>query len=539
MDDQLDIAKGSKTMVYRYHILAVVTWTLLIAASVYWNISHDREQVIQLAKNTAKAYFKKDLALRLWASEHGGIYVPRTDDTIPNRYMQHVIDRDIQTLDGRKLTLMNHAYMITQMTENYSELFGVSSRMVANVVLNPENKADEFESNAIEIFKSGEIKEIAHRGIFENKDQLRVVRPFIMEQSCVKCHGDLGFDIGDVRGLAEILIPLKPYQKLGEEGIRSTIYFHIVIYIIGLVGLLFSIYRAAINFREREKFTLDLYRINLTLDQKVKSRTIELEESLEKLKKTQSKLIETEKMSSLGSLVAGVSHEINTPLGISITGITHIQSENQKILELMNEGKLGKNALSQYLTSVDEMSESMFLSLRSAADLIRSFKQVAIDQHVEEKRLFNLRSYCNEVLLSLNNQLKLTNIRVQNLIEESIEINTFAGVFSQMWTNFIMNSLIHGYGNNKVEGTIVIKGWVESDILTLVYEDDGVGIDKELHNKIFDPFFTTKLGKGGSGLGLNIIYNLIIHKLNGNIRCENNQPNGIKMIVDIPMGELL
>ncbi|WP_198262808.1 sensor histidine kinase [sulfur-oxidizing endosymbiont of Gigantopelta aegis] len=308
----------------------------------------------------------------------------------------------------------------------------------------------------------------------------------------------------------------------------------------------FFVLANALKYADRRihQQTQDLINNKRELENKVQERTkeleassIELSQAMEVLQHSQKQLIESEKMSSLGSLVAGVAHEINTPIGISLTGITHIQSETKTIIDSMKEEILGRNALVDYLEMIDEMSNSMHLSLISAADLIRSFKQVAVDQHIEDKRTFDLREYVDEILRSLHNKIKHTNITIINNISRNVLIHSYAGIYSQVMTNFIMNSINHGFDEGQ-EGEIIISGKFEGKFLEITYSDTGKGIDSEIIDKIFDPFFTTKLGQGGSGLGLNIVYNLITHKLNGEITCENLLSGGIIMFIKIPLSEL-
>jgi len=269
----------------------------------------------------------------------------------------------------------------------------------------------------------------------------------------------------------------------------------------------------------------------------LKNKANELESALINLKKSQEHLIETEKMSALGSLVVGLAHEVNTPIGISLTGITHIENETETISKLMNNNNLGENDFLKYIEMITKISSSIHKSLFSAAKLISSFKQIAIDQHIEEKRKFNLKKYCDKVILSLYSEIKSENINIKNEIDESILINSYAGIYSQLITNFIINSLMHAFDDKTVDAEIIIKAWIEKNNLYFTYEDNGKGIDNENINKIFEPFFTTKLGHGGSGLGLSIVYNLVKYKLNGNIFCKNKK-NGIKITINIPIQEL-
>lgn len=246
-------------------------------------------------------------------------------------------------------------------------------------------------------------------------------------------------------------------------------------------------------------------------------------------------VVQNEKMAALGGLVAGVAHEVNTPLGVSLTGITHIQNRTEKMLAEMKEGTLTKTALNDYFENVSEMSKVMHFSLLNAADLVRSFKQVAVDQNIEEKRSFNLKLYLNDVLVSLKGEFKRKNIEVETDIDANISLTSYAGIFAQILTNLIMNSIHHAFDD---KGKITIKGRVASSHLHINYQDNGKGMDESTVEKMFDPFFTTKMGQGGSGLGLNVIYNLITHKLKGSISCKSKLGEGMNVLISIPMREL-
>lgn len=246
-------------------------------------------------------------------------------------------------------------------------------------------------------------------------------------------------------------------------------------------------------------------------------------------------VVQNEKMSALGRLVAGVAHEINTPIGVSLTGITHIESETKRIMTLIKEDNLTKTDFDKYLESMAEMSKIIHFSIINAAQLVRSFKQVSVDQNMEDKRMFNLRTYLDDILLSLRGEFKYKDIEVINDIDADLEITTYAGIFAQIFSNLILNSLYHAFDD---KGKITIKSKIESNTLHISYEDDGKGMDEDTVKKMFDPFFTTKMGQGGSGLGLNIIYNLIHHKLKGTITCKSHLGMGMEVQILIPMREL-
>ncbi len=294
------------------------------------------------------------------------------------------------------------------------------------------------------------------------------------------------------------------------------------------------------DITEMNKAKKKIEKFNEELQQKVYERTEELEESNEELQTmihnlnvTRDKLIESEKMASLGGLVAGVAHEINTPVGISLTAITHFVELNQELKKDFQNDTLSEEKFNEFLKTSEELALLTNANLKKTAHLIKSFKQVAVDQsNEEEKRKFNLKEYIEETLISLTSLIKKTNLIIKVDIEEQLIINSFPGLFSQIITNFITNSINHAY-EEKEKGVIKISAKLTKKGLELIYKDDGKGIPKENTPKIFDPFFTTNRINGGTGLGLNIIYNIVTNNLNGSITCESEENKGVKFTISI------
>lgn len=277
------------------------------------------------------------------------------------------------------------------------------------------------------------------------------------------------------------------------------------------------------------------------LEKKVERRTRELERTngelestLLELKETQEYLIHTEKMASLGDLVAGVAHEINTPIGMSLTGITHFIDISKNINSLYKNEEMSQEDFESFLIDSDELAKSINTNLVKAADLIRSFKEIAVDQSSEAQRTFNMRNYLEEVLLSLHHEIKRKKHTISIDCSDDLMIVSYPGSFSQIITNLIMNSFIHAFKGDTV-GNISIEVQVDKNILFLTYTDNGKGISQENLSKIFDPFFTTNRNHGGSGLGLNIIYNIINTTLKGKIECSSIENVGIEFKIVIPM----
>lgn len=265
----------------------------------------------------------------------------------------------------------------------------------------------------------------------------------------------------------------------------------------------------------------------------VDERTKKLNQSLEDLKLAQDYLVQTEKMSALGGLVAGVAHEINTPVSIGVTAASHLEDNTVKILKSFKENGLKRVDLEEYI-DIAEKSSSMILSnMKRAADLIQSFKQVAVDQSSEEKRTFKIKQYIDEVLLSMHSELKKSSCVVTVECQKDFIVNTYPGALSQILTNLLMNSIIHGFEGADT-GNVLIEMLEVNDDIKIIFKDDGKGISEENLSKIFDPFFTTKRGRGGSGLGMHIAYNLITQTLKGNINCKSTIGQGSKFELLFP-----
>lgn len=290
--------------------------------------------------------------------------------------------------------------------------------------------------------------------------------------------------------------------------------------------------QVAISIENAQLYS-NLQLFNENLEQLVEQRTAELSQALDNLKATQTQLVESEKMASLGGLVAGVAHEINTPVGIGITAASWLAEKTTAFYETFKSGQMKRSQLEKFLDTAMQSSSMVLSNLNRAADLISSFKQVAVDQSTEEKRTINLKEYLSEVLIPLKPKLRITHHRVEIRGEQTLALNTYPGALSQIITNFVMNSLTHAYSTEDT-GTLVFDFKLEHEQIILEYSDDGKGISPDNLSKIFDPFFTTKRGQGGSGLGLHIVYNLVTQKLNGTIECKSQLGVGTKFIIKLP-----
>lgn len=292
---------------------------------------------------------------------------------------------------------------------------------------------------------------------------------------------------------------------------------------------------------ERKAAEAALQQANEGLELRVQERTAQLKSSNTELQQTvtalrdaQDQLVESEKMASLGGLVAGVAHEINTPIGVGVTAASHLEDAITGIRERYDAGEMKRSDLEKFLEINAQSTKIVLSNLRRASDLIRSFKQVAVDQSSEEARTIKLHDYINEVLTSLRPQLKKTSHRIEFDCDDALAMDTYPGALSQIVTNFVMNSILHAFEPDD-EGHIRISVANGGDSVSLRYSDDGKGMGEEQIARIYEPFFTTKRGSGGSGLGMHIVYNLITRTLGGRIDCTSEPGNGTRFDVTLPL----
>ncbi|WP_376958430.1 ATP-binding protein [Azospirillum sp. A26] len=260
----------------------------------------------------------------------------------------------------------------------------------------------------------------------------------------------------------------------------------------------------------------------------------ELERAYADLKETQANLVQAEKMASLALLVAGVAHEINTPIGIAFGCATHLSGRTGMLVEGFERGTMKKSELAAYVATASESSRLIEQNLTRAAELIQSFKRVAVDQTSEERRRFDLLAYLEEVVTSLGPTLRKSRHRVAIACSPGILMDSFPGALSQVVTNLVMNALTHAFPADSKGHMVIDVDEVAEGEVEIRFADDGVGIAAENLPKVFEPFFTTRRGAGGSGLGLHIVFNLVTQSLGGRISVDSVPGDGTTFTLRIP-----
>jgi signal transduction histidine kinase len=257
--------------------------------------------------------------------------------------------------------------------------------------------------------------------------------------------------------------------------------------------------------------------------------------TLAELQETQTNLIQAEKLASLGQLVAGVAHEINTPLGVALTTSTALEREVGRLGERVESGRLARSEFTAALTRLTEGSKLLLSNLSRAIDLVYSFKQVAADQASGERRQFDLRTWLDELLTSLGPVLRKSGHDVRVDCPPDVTLDTYPGSLAQVLTNLVMNAIVHAYQPGKTGQLTILARPLGGRMVRLTFADDGRGIAPEHIGKIFDPFFTTSRDRGGTGLGLHIVYNLVTAKLQGGIDVDSTPGKGTRFTIDLPL----
>jgi len=295
------------------------------------------------------------------------------------------------------------------------------------------------------------------------------------------------------------------------------------------------------DITERRRIEDEIRSLNTRLEERVEKRTRqlsdaneELEVTIDNLKATQEQLVQSEKLAALGNLVAGVAHELNTPIGNGLVAISTLYDRLQEFQQATVAG-LRRSTLDEFIETAQTGSDIALRNLRRAAELITSFKQVAIDQTSSQRRRFSLREIIDEILLSLHPTLKRTPYVIELNVDAEIMIDSYPGPLGQVLINLVNNAILHGF-DGRDHGRILIeavprkRGQIE-----IRFSDNGKGIPSEQIKRVFDPFFTTRLGRGGSGLGLHVTYNIVTTTLGGSIEVFSQPGEGTTFTLHLPM----
>lgn len=279
----------------------------------------------------------------------------------------------------------------------------------------------------------------------------------------------------------------------------------------------------------------EVQQFNAELEDKVRARTAELAQANESLRQATQQLVQSEKLAALGRVVAGVAHELNTPVGIVLTAATALH-HHVRTLQAEVEGATGlrRASLADFIARSVDACDLMERNAQRAAELVRNFKEVALNRASTRRHRFALHTVVDETLAVLRSALQAKACVVETQVDDRIEMDSYPGALGQILTHLVMNTLQHGL-EGRAQGRIRLQAQVRGAAVELSFDDDGSGMDAQAQHRAFDPFYTTKLGHGGSGLGLYIVYNLATGILGGAVELQSAEGTGVRILLTLPL----
>jgi signal transduction histidine kinase len=284
---------------------------------------------------------------------------------------------------------------------------------------------------------------------------------------------------------------------------------------------------------------VEVFRANaiakLAAEKELKAAKERAEGALRELQETQKSLIEAEKLAALGGLVAGVAHEVNNPVGISLTVASSFARRCERFAEEVSDGQIRRSKLDEFIAGSKEAAKQLVANLNRAADLIQSFKQVAVDRSHTGRRLFDLAESTDQIVVSLRPSLKRSAISLTVDVPAGIQMDSYPGPYGQVLTNLVLNSLAHAFPDRSAGTMRISARRIGTEQVEVQFADDGIGMSEDVQRRAFEPFFTTRRSRGGTGLGLHIVYNLVTRPLGGRLRLESEPGRGTIFVIRLPL----
>ena len=499
------------TQLKRYAWILVIFWTVILGAS----FSSSLYQLDQGTKETARIHARDavqmTLFFRRWNANHGGVYAPVTEETLPNPYLD-VPERDIQTPSGRQLTLINPAYMTRQILELQAAESGLLGHITSLNPIRPENAADPWETTALRAFERGETEESALENI-NGVSQMRLMLPLPTEEICLKCHASQGYKLGDIRGGISMSVPMVPLRAIERSSVLNMVAGHSLLWVVGMVGVALGTRRLGQGVRNRKRAEKALKEYSEQLEEMVLERTQELHNA-------QESLIRKEKLAVLGQLAGGVAHELRNPLAV-----------------IKNAAYCLNLVLEEPDVEIREMLEILDKQVGTADKIISSLLDFARTRPPIRRKVD-----VNDVVRETLSRTPLPDApRVEVVLELDEDLPPILADPDQLVQVF-GNLVRNGVQAMSQGGQVTIKTSEECrgdpggrpEWVTVSVADSGAGISEENLKKIFEPLFTTKAK--GIGLGLALVKTLV-EGHGGTIGVESQVGEGSTFTVRLPIVE--
>jgi two-component system NtrC family sensor kinase len=475
----------------------IVFWALLVGASYAWRLHELETHAFEMARQRGRLVFDMVETTRDWASRHGGVYAPVTDKTPPNPYLD-VPDKVITTPAGKTLTKINPAYMTRQIGEIIKQEWDMKIHLTSLKPINPGNVPDDWERSALEQFEQSTDAQVSIVS-GESGDVFRYMAPLVVKSGCLSCHEKQGYVLGDIRGGLSVTFPARYVLDIINEHKRGYLTIHLLAF-----TLLSLVSWGALLLMRNHVLVLEA---------------------------TRGDLVESEKMASLGRMVTGFAHELNTPMGIAIGATSDVRATTGQLTRLLTNDEVSEDELRGHLATLDETSDLALRNLQRAGKLVMSFKRTAADQNSELGRDFLLA----EVIESVVSGMALeSTIVIEVRCPAQLRLHGPTGALAQLLSNLLENCRKHAFADGTRPGRIIISARQQADSVIIDVHDDGLGMDEATRARAFEPFYTTRRGKGDSGLGLFVAYSLATHNLGGSIECDAQSGRGSTFTIRIP-----
>jgi signal transduction histidine kinase len=482
----------SSTLLRRNTALALLLWSGILSASWWWSYSAGQQHLVELAKIEAATNINKDWSFRLWATSHGGVYVPPDEDTPPNPYL-NVPDRDIVTDKGKRLTLMNPAYMMRQIMQGYAELYGVKGHITSLQLTNPINEPDAWETAALKSFQRG-IKEAVTVTEIDGKPYLRMMHPIPMEKGCLKCHADTGIQVGEIRGGISTAIPMEPLYAASRLEFWNIHLMHIAIWLLGVGAIVFMAWRI-----KQESDAIN--RLNRELEQRVAMRTSQLEAANQELE----------------GFAYSVSHDLRVPLR-AIDGFSRLVLKQYEG-RLDDEGKRLLNVVRDNTVKMGRLIDDILAFSRAGRLEIKTAET-------------DMEALVRDVWQELGPSVAGREVHLD--IKPLPKTHGDPAMLRQVWANLLGNAV--KFTRSKPLAQIEIEGKIEGTECIYGIRDNGAGFDQQYVHKLFGVFQRLHGVDEfeGTGIGLAIVKR-IIDRHGGRIWAEGRVGEGAVFHFALPI----
>lgn len=475
-------------------------WAALAGASYWWRLHELQTHAFDMASQRGRLVFEMVETTRLWAANHGGVYAPVTDATPPNPYLK-VPEKVITTPSGKALTKINPAYMTRQLGELLTAASDLRIHLTSLNPINPGNVADDWERVALEGFETRRTPKVSIVGSGSTA-VFRYMAPLEVKSPCMACHETQGYRLGDVRGGISVTFPSSYVLDIIDKHKRDYLIIHLIAF-----ALLSGISLLALSL--------------------IRHHVLALENA-------HTELLESEKMASLGRLVAGFAHELNTPVGVAVGAASQTIELVSEMNQLMTQDEVSEQAWRQRLDLIAETTELTVDNLKRASRMVQSFKRTAVDQSSESLRDYRLAEVIDDVVRNLARDFQATQIKIEVQCAGQLTLHGDAGALEQVLSNLLTNARQHAFADGTLTGHISITAQRSEGQVQLEVSDDGAGMDESTVRGAFEPFFTTRRNTGGSGLGLFIVYSLMSRKLGGTTEIISRPGSGTRFVLRWP-----